>query len=205
MSTDTKPDPSTHVRIVSFGEKLLTMSSIRKPKRLTIHGNDEKEYMFLVKVCDSESQLLAVPSHGFVIHCLVPSQGGEDLRLDQRIEQLFEVMNVILKESGPAAKRGLRLGTYKVIPMTGSVGMIEWVKNTRPLKVCLVLSCCGAVAACGMIVPWLVQSIIETGLAVRMKKPDFDLLHDDKSPNQVRQKELMTKYGVSSWFEPAFV
>lgn len=47
---DSKPDPSAHVKIVSFGEKLLTMGSIRKPKRLTVHGNDEKEYFFLVKV-----------------------------------------------------------------------------------------------------------------------------------------------------------
>ena len=40
------------------------MSSLRKPKRLTIRGDDEKEYMFLVK-------------------------GGEDLRMDQRIEQVL--------------------------------------------------------------------------------------------------------------------
>ena len=39
------------------------MSSIRAPKRITILGNDEREYKFLVK-------------------------GGEDLRLDQRIEQV---------------------------------------------------------------------------------------------------------------------
>lgn len=39
------------------------MPSIRKPKRITIRGDDEKDYMFLVK-------------------------GGEDLRLDQRIEQV---------------------------------------------------------------------------------------------------------------------
>ncbi len=63
------------------------------------------------------------------------SQGGEDLRLDQRIEQLFVVMNGILSQSAPTARRGLKIGTYKVIPMTGSVGMIEWVRNTRPLKV----------------------------------------------------------------------
>lgn len=47
---ESKPDPRNHVKIVSFGEKLLTMGSIRKPKRLTIHGHDEKEYFFLVKV-----------------------------------------------------------------------------------------------------------------------------------------------------------
>ena len=39
------------------------MSSLRKPKRITIRGDDEREYMFLIK-------------------------GGEDLRVDQRIEQV---------------------------------------------------------------------------------------------------------------------
>lgn len=44
-------------------------------------------------------------------------------------------MNNILKDSGTLSQRGLKIGTYKVIPMTGSVGLIEWVKHTRPLKV----------------------------------------------------------------------
>lgn len=43
--------------------QVLVLSSMRKPKRLIIRGDNEKDYMFLVK-------------------------GGEDLRLDQRIEQV---------------------------------------------------------------------------------------------------------------------
>ena len=73
--------------------QILVLSSIRKPKRVTIRGDDEKEYMFLVK-------------------------GGEDLRLDQRIEQLFGVMNRILQEDPACCQRGLSLTTYNVIPMT---------------------------------------------------------------------------------------
>ena len=46
-----------------FIKQVLPLTSIRKPKRITILGDDEKEYKFLVK-------------------------GGEDLRLDQRIEQV---------------------------------------------------------------------------------------------------------------------
>lgn len=49
------------VYVLSF--QVLVLSSIRKPKRLIIRGDDEKDHMFLVK-------------------------GGEDLRLDQRIEQV---------------------------------------------------------------------------------------------------------------------
>ena len=44
-------------------EQLLVLSSLRKPKRLTILGDDSREYKFLVK-------------------------GGEDIRLDQRVEQV---------------------------------------------------------------------------------------------------------------------
>ena len=49
------------------------MSSIRKPKRLVIRGDDEGEHMFLVKA-------------------------GEDLRMDQRIE---EVSSMNLSGIGP--------------------------------------------------------------------------------------------------------
>jgi DNA-dependent protein kinase catalytic subunit len=106
---DSKPLLDYHVKIAGFDEKILVLSSIRKPKRVTIRGDDEKEYMFLVK-------------------------GGEDLRLDQRIEQLFGVMNRILQEDPACCQRGLSLTTYNVIPMTPRVGIIEWVQNTKPLK-----------------------------------------------------------------------
>ncbi len=38
------------MRVVKFGAVVKRMGSIRKPKRLSFHGNDEKEYYFLVKV-----------------------------------------------------------------------------------------------------------------------------------------------------------
>jgi hypothetical protein len=69
------------------------MASMRKPKRIIIRGHDEKEYPFLVK-------------------------GGEDLRQDQRIEQLFEVMNVILSHDAACGQRNMQLRTYRVVPMT---------------------------------------------------------------------------------------
>uniref|UniRef100_A0A6B2L2W0 non-specific serine/threonine protein kinase n=1 Tax=Arcella intermedia TaxID=1963864 RepID=A0A6B2L2W0_9EUKA len=103
------PNPSTHIKISSFDGSLLVMGSMRRPKRLKIRGNDEKEYPFLVK-------------------------GGEDLRLDQRVEQLFFVMNKIFYSDPKASKRKLAIHTYKVIPMTNRVGIIEWVENTKPLK-----------------------------------------------------------------------
>lgn len=69
------------------------MSSIRRPKRLIVRGDDERDHPFLVK-------------------------GSEDLRQDQRIQQLFSVMNILLSHDAACARRGLQLRTYQVIPIT---------------------------------------------------------------------------------------
>ncbi|KAI8075324.1 hypothetical protein BC940DRAFT_249003 [Gongronella butleri] len=107
------PNPDAHIKIAKFDERLLVMSSLRKPKRLCIYGTDGKEYPFLVK-------------------------GGEDLRLDQRIQQLFGVMNELIRKEPYAAQHDVELKTYNVIPMSTNIGMIEWVNNTKPLRNCIV-------------------------------------------------------------------
>eukprot|EP01127_Copromyxa_protea_P009733 TRINITY_DN2312_c1_g1_i1.p1 TRINITY_DN2312_c1_g1~~TRINITY_DN2312_c1_g1_i1.p1 ORF type:complete len:1006 (-),score=210.43 TRINITY_DN2312_c1_g1_i1:26-2773(-) len=104
-----KPNPDHHTKISSFDGSLLVMGSMRKPKRLKFRGNDECDYPFLVK-------------------------GGEDLRLDQRIQQIFTIVNEILAQDANTSKRKLKVHTYKVVPMTNRVGIIEWVDNTSPLK-----------------------------------------------------------------------
>uniref|UniRef100_A0A3B5Q076 DNA-dependent protein kinase catalytic subunit n=1 Tax=Xiphophorus maculatus TaxID=8083 RepID=A0A3B5Q076_XIPMA len=88
-----KPLPEYHAKITGFDERVKVMSSIRRPKRLIIRGDDERDHPFLVK-------------------------GGEDLRQDQRIEQLFAVMNIVLSHDTSCTRRGLQLRTYQVIPIT---------------------------------------------------------------------------------------
>ncbi len=46
-----------HVKIASVRKTILILGSIRRPKRITVHGSNEKDYHLLIK-------------------------GGEDLRLD---------------------------------------------------------------------------------------------------------------------------
>ncbi|GFO12453.1 DNA-dependent protein kinase catalytic subunit [Plakobranchus ocellatus] len=104
-----KPLPEYHVKISGFDERVLVMSSLRKPKRIMIRGNDEREYPYLVK-------------------------SGEDLRLDQRIETLFFIMNSVMDADPACRQRRLHLKTYQVISMTPRVGLIEWMRNTQPLK-----------------------------------------------------------------------
>uniref|UniRef100_A0A8C0EK33 DNA-dependent protein kinase catalytic subunit n=1 Tax=Bubo bubo TaxID=30461 RepID=A0A8C0EK33_BUBBB len=105
-----KPLPEYHAKISGFDERISVMESLRKPKRITIRGSDEQEYPFLVK-------------------------GGEDLRQDQRIEQLFDVMNIILSQDATCSQRNMRLKTYQVIPMTTSkkgprATYSEWLSKT---------------------------------------------------------------------------
>ena len=123
LDTDRPPQPERHAHIVSFDQQVLVMNSIRKPKRIRIHSTGGSENLFLVK-------------------------GGEDLRNDERIQQLFAIMNSVVAgndrsggESGggggggaASASKTLRLRTYTVVPMTLSVGILEWVGNTTPLK-----------------------------------------------------------------------
>ncbi|KAI1315202.1 hypothetical protein EDD11_001140 [Mortierella claussenii] len=106
------PNGQQTATVVRFDQRVLVMSSIRKPKRICILGSDEKEHLFLVK-------------------------GGEDLRLDQRIQQLFSLMNDIMRKDPQCSQQNISVGTYKVIPMSGSLGILEWVDNTKPLRHCI--------------------------------------------------------------------
>ncbi|ETO08866.1 hypothetical protein RFI_28520 [Reticulomyxa filosa] len=75
-----KPDPSQHLHVMSVDSSILTMGSLRRPKRIIIRTDDEREHMWLVK-------------------------GGEDLRMDQRIEQLFVTMNEILTKDSKCRRK----------------------------------------------------------------------------------------------------
>lgn len=104
-----EPEAAAHTLIAAFGPSLLVLRSLRRPKRLTAIGNDEREYHLLVK-------------------------SGEDLRLDQRIEQLFRLMNRLFASNPESQRRGLSLKTYTVAPFDPNLGVIEWVPDTTTVK-----------------------------------------------------------------------
>lgn len=105
----TQPMKSNEVNIVSFNQSILILGSARRPKRIGIHGSDEKEYYVLVK-------------------------GGEDLRLDQRIQQIFGIMNRIFNSDPECIRLSIKLKTFSIVPITKRLGLIEWISNTEPLK-----------------------------------------------------------------------
>ena len=46
------------------------------------------------------------------------------------IEQVFDTVNSMLRRNPAARLRGLRLATYKVVPLSPQSGVLEWVDNT---------------------------------------------------------------------------
>lgn len=106
---NSEPVVGKNVKIACMRKTILILASIRRPKRLTIHGSNEKDYNLLIK-------------------------GGEDLRLDQRVQQLFYIMNSVFKVDPACQSRDLNLKTFNVVPITNRLGSLEWVDNTEPLK-----------------------------------------------------------------------
>ena len=84
-----KPMPQYHAKVIKFESTVKVMQSLRKPIRITMIGNDAKEYHFLVKF-------------------------GEDLRQDQRLQQLFTIMNKTLHSDTACRQRQLSVDTYEV-------------------------------------------------------------------------------------------
>nr|XP_039264534.1 DNA-dependent protein kinase catalytic subunit-like [Styela clava] len=106
---NSKPISEHHVKISGFGDYVRVMSSLQQPKRITIKASDSHEYQYLVK-------------------------GNEDLRQDQRIQQIFTSINSILQRDSNCSKRKLFINTYEVIPVTSRLGLIQWVKDTETLQ-----------------------------------------------------------------------
>jgi hypothetical protein len=104
-----EPLGQKNVKIASVKKTCLVLGSIRRPRKITVHGSNEKDYHLLVK-------------------------GGEDLRLDQRVQQLFGIMNRLFQEDPACENRDLSLKTFTVVPISNRLGTLEWIGNTEPLK-----------------------------------------------------------------------
>ncbi|KAI9209819.1 armadillo-type protein [Polychytrium aggregatum] len=96
------------INIESFAPTLTRMTSKQKPRRLKIKGSDGKDYEFLLK-------------------------GHEDLRQDERVMQLFGLVNTLLAMDAETFKRHLSIQRYPVIPLSQNSGLIGWVSDSDTL------------------------------------------------------------------------
>ena len=62
-------------------------------------------------------------------------QGHEDLRQDERVMQLFSLVNTLLSVDTDSFKRRLHIQRYAVIPLAPNAGLGGWVKDSDTLHV----------------------------------------------------------------------
>lgn len=98
------------VRIAHFEPVVLVISSKQRPRRLKIRGSDGRTYQYLLK-------------------------GHEDLRQDERVMQLFGLVNTLLSIDTESYKRRLSLRRFPVIPLSPNTGMLGWVANSDTLHI----------------------------------------------------------------------
>eukprot|EP01063_Lacrimia_lanifica_P018146 TRINITY_DN2509_c0_g1_i1.p1 TRINITY_DN2509_c0_g1~~TRINITY_DN2509_c0_g1_i1.p1 ORF type:complete len:2948 (+),score=888.97 TRINITY_DN2509_c0_g1_i1:584-8845(+) len=99
------------VCIRSFSSTLKVIPSKQRPRRLTMIGSDGNSYKFLLK-------------------------GHEDLRQDERVMQLFGLVNTLLRHDKAitkAARADLSITKYPVVPLSSNAGIIGWLDRAETL------------------------------------------------------------------------
>ena len=92
------------VSIAKFVNTLTVITSKQRPRRMAMLGSNGQKYEFLLK-------------------------GKEDLRQDERVMQLFGLINVCLANSRTTKQAGLAIVRYSVLPLSNNSGVIGWVQN----------------------------------------------------------------------------
>ncbi len=97
------------ITIQAFEDRVLVLSSLQRPRKLTVRGSDGKQYGLLCKPKD-------------------------DLRKDQRLMEFNGIINRALKRDAESSKRRLYIKTYAVTPLSEESGIIEWVEGIKPMR-----------------------------------------------------------------------
>ncbi|KAL0221456.1 hypothetical protein RCL1_001310 [Eukaryota sp. TZLM3-RCL] len=106
------------VTIASFHQKLTIFASKHRPRKLSLKGSDGKQYWYLLK-------------------------GKEDLRQDERVMQLYGLINSLMfKHRAPSSRNqtarntrfDLSIERYPVIPLSPRSGLFAWVPRSDTLR-----------------------------------------------------------------------
>lgn len=98
----------SYVKIEKFIANVQVITSKQRPRKITIRGSDGKDYVFLLK-------------------------GHEDLRQDERVMQLFGLVNALLERDRQTKKHDLRIQRYAISPLSHNCGLVGWVPHTDTL------------------------------------------------------------------------
>ena len=92
------------ISIKNFIHYISVIASKQRPRRMSMLGNNGINYEFLLK-------------------------GHEDLRQDERVMQLFGLINACLNNDNLTNNRNLEIIRYSVLPLSNNSGVIGWVQN----------------------------------------------------------------------------
>lgn len=81
----------------------------------------------------SAPKILTVVASNGERHKQLVKGSNDDLRQDAIMEQVFAAVSSLLKQHRTTRQRSLGIRTYKVLPLTATTGIIEFVANTQPL------------------------------------------------------------------------
>ncbi|KAF2086756.1 FAT-domain-containing protein [Saccharata proteae CBS 121410] len=98
------------IRILSFDPVSTVIQSKQRPRKLVLKGSDGVNYMYALK-------------------------GHEDIRQDERVMQLFGLVNTLLENDAESRKRHLNIQRYPAIPLSTQSGLLGWVPNSDTLHV----------------------------------------------------------------------
>lgn len=92
------------ITIKSFNPSLCVITSKQRPRKLVMKGSNGVDYQYLLK-------------------------GHEDLRQDERVMQLFGLVNTLLDTDPETFKRHLNIQRFPIIPLSQNSGLIGWVPH----------------------------------------------------------------------------
>jgi len=89
-----------------------TAGGVNLPKIVMCYGSDGKTYQQLVK-------------------------GRDDGRQDAALQEVFSLVNILLRRDPQTRQRALQLRTYRIVPLAPTAALLQWVDNSMPLLVYL--------------------------------------------------------------------
>ncbi|PSK55906.1 hypothetical protein B9Z65_4784 [Elsinoe australis] len=98
------------IRVMGFDPNASVIQSKQRPRKLSLRGSDGVTYTYLLK-------------------------GHEDIRQDERVMQLFGLVNTLLANDPESLKRHLNIQRYAAIPLSTQSGLLSWVPNSDTLHV----------------------------------------------------------------------
>jgi FKBP12-rapamycin complex-associated protein len=98
----------SYVKIQQFIPSVDVITSKQRPRKITLRGSDGNDYVFLLK-------------------------GHEDLRQDERVMQLFGLVNALLARDRQTKKQDLNIQRYGISPLSHDCGVVGWVPHCDTL------------------------------------------------------------------------